>query len=287
MPFDMPHNAVYLASGKCRDRCSLHGGAINAVYHHTCSGFIDSQCRVAQQRILKFVGGLVLSIGYHIVLSKALRLAKCHGLTPIFTEQKMQIGHVYTLIVVGIDSPRGAEESHRASVFVQYGCLANGGNSPVERHNVARCGYPKGQIGIGESLKIIEAQHRFVRNLVGTTMPHVVHNQCASSLLLLDDVCYFGIRVARCTGFALKHVPHHLLNKVLWMLYRYTVGHSVGIAHVQVLVSVVAHKHDGVLPCTCIGILGVCNGLVYHCACVVGMYNGETANSHILQVTSF
>ena len=147
-----------------------------------------------------------------------MRLADGHGLTSILAKQEMQVGHVDALVVIGIYRSCRAEESHCTSVLVQHGRLANGGNGSVEGHDVARGGYPKGEVGIGEGLEVVEAQHRFVRNLVGTTMSHVVHHQRACGLLLFNDARYFGVSVARCARFSLKHIPHHLFNKVLWML---------------------------------------------------------------------
>ncbi len=40
-------------------------------------------------------------------------------------------------------------------------------------------------------------------------------------------------------------------------------AHLIGILHVEVSVSVIAHKHQGVLPGAYIGILGIADGLVY------------------------
>ena len=84
------------------------------------------------------------------------------------------------------------------------------------------------------------------------------------SLLLFDNPRCFGIGIAREGGFAGIGIPHHFLfDEIGGIGGEHIICHIIGILHVEVSVCVIAHKHQGVLPGTYIGILSITDGLVY------------------------
>ena len=58
----------------------------------------------------------------------------------------------------------------------------------------------------------------------------------------------------------------------------------LGITHVDIVVTIVTHEHQGVLPVTSIGILHITDGLVDHHLSVGLRRHGETADSHVAHI---
>ena len=59
------------------------------------------------------------------------------------------------------------------------------------------------------------------------------------------------------------------------------VGHIVFISHVEIIVSVVAHEHKGVLPVTSILVVGVADGLIHHYLRLGSCSNRESSNGDV------
>ena len=116
-------------------------------------------------------------------------------------------------------------------------------------------------------------------------MSGIIHDEGSRSLLLLDDSRCFGIGIARRGGFAGIGIPHHLLDEIGGIGGEHIICHIIGILHVEVSVSVIAHKHQGVLPGACIGILGIADGLVYQHLGIFCISYRKTTYGYILQFT--
>ena len=65
------------------------------------------------------------------------------------------------------------------------------------------------------------------------------------------------------------------------MILRYHLGHHLGIVHVAVVVAVIAHKADGVLPVASVVVITVANGLVNKYLCFRLVADGEATHGHI------
>ena len=124
-----------------------------------------------------------------------------------------------------------------------------------------------------------------MRHLIGTTMTSIVHDQGAISLLLLHYLLHFGISIARRGSLATIGIPHHLLYQIVRIMACYIICHIIGIGHVQVVIAIITHKHQGVLPCSGIGIGGIIDGFIYQYLGFCRCGNGESAHRHVLQFT--
>ena len=112
-------------------------------------------------------------------------------------------------------------------------------------------------------------------------MTGIIHNQRTIGLVLLDFLGSFWVSVSRWRWLAFVSIPHHLFNNIArmcgWGFFR----RFVYIVHVDVLIAVVAHENQHVLPRTSIGILNVTDGFVYHDFRFAFRGNGESTYSHI------
>ena len=116
-------------------------------------------------------------------------------------------------------------------------------------------------------------------------MSGIIHDEGSRSLLLFDDFSSLGIGIARRGGFAGIGIPHHFLDEKGGIGGKHIICHLIGILHVDVPVSVIAHKHQGVLPGAYIGILGIADGLVYQHLGIFCIGYREAAYGYILQLT--
>ena len=116
-------------------------------------------------------------------------------------------------------------------------------------------------------------------------MSGIIHDEGSRRLLLFDHLGYLGIGIARRGGFAGIGIPHHLLDEIGWIGGEHIICHLIGILHVEVPVSVIAHKHQRVLPGAYIGILGIADGLVYQHLGFFYIGYREAAYGYILQLT--
>ena len=257
------------------------GHAVDAVYHHSHLRQVELQGGVAQQRILQLVLRLVGARLYKVVLGQALRLAYSDIGAVLRGEQGLKVGTVDSPVAVYPHRSRCSVECHRTAVAVEHRRLADVLLLRVEGHDVARRRYPQRQVGVAESGKVGQREHTLMRYLVGTSVSAVVHYQRAGALLLLYYLGHVGICVSgrrRYTGVCVPHDALYLNGRIDALNH---LCHFVGIAHVLVVVAVVAHKHHHVLPAAGIFVLGVAYGLVNHYLCFFCGAHGEASHSHV------
>ena len=188
-------------------------------------------------------------------------------------------------VILGVNGTGGAIEGYCAAFIVEQRIFADVGFESVERHDIAGGGYPERQVGIAEIGKIGEFQNRFMRHLGRIAMSGIIHDEGSRSLLLFDNPRCFGIGIARRGSFAGIGIPHHLLDEIGGIGGEHIICHLIGILHVEVAVSVIAHKHQGVLPGAYIGILSITDGLVYQHLGFFCISYREAAYGYILQFT--
>ena len=189
-------------------------------------------------------------------------------------------------VILGVNGTGGAIEGYCTAFFVEQRIFSDVGIEAVERHDIAGGGYPERQIGIAEIGKIGKFQNRFVRHLGRIAMSGIIHDEGSRSLLLLDNLGCLGIGIARRGGFAGIGIPHHLLDEIGGIGGEHIICHIIGILHVEVAVSVIAHKHQRVLPGAYIGILSITDGLVYQHLGFFCIGYREAAYGYILQFTA-
>lgn len=81
---------------------------------------------------------------------------------------------------------------------------------------------------------------------------------------MLYYACNVGVGCSRRRCLALVCVPHYALHLECRVDVFYGLGYFVGVFHVYVLVAVVAHEHQEVLPAAGVVVAGVVYGLVNH-----------------------
>ena len=95
-------------------------------------------------------------------------------------------------------------------------------------------------------------------------MSGIVHHECSLGLLPLYLTLHFRIGIAGYRSLALVSIPHYLLYEERRIARCHGIGHSIGVFHVQVVVSIVAHEHDDILPIACVLVAHVVYRLVDH-----------------------
>ena len=103
-----------------------------------------------------------------------------------------------------------------------------------------------------------------MRQLSQRGVSHVVHDEGTVLLLLHDGVLGIGIGEARTRGDALVGIPEYALDVQARRIHLCLVRNGVRGAHVRVVVAIVAHKHDDILPRSGVFVFHVGNGLVDH-----------------------
>ena len=191
--------------------------------------------------------------------------------------------HVHDFVLRDEHRARSAVEGDGATLAVQDGCLADGGRRTVEGHEVARRRNPERKVLVRESFEVGQPKHVLVRHLVGASMTGIVHDECSLLLILLHEFLHLGIAVARRRGLAREGIPHHFPDQIAGMVLGSFVGCIVHVAHVHIIITVVAHEHEGVLPGAGITVLGIADDLVHHHLRVVLGCHGESSHSGIGQ----
>ena len=115
-------------------------------------------------------------------------------------------------------------------------------------------------------------------------MSCIIHYQCPIGLLLLNGALNIGICEARRRRFATVSIPHHLANNVPRMSCCSLFGSVIGVFHMEISVSVVAHKQQSVLPRTRVGITSIGYRLVDKRFGIVWIDHREAPDSYILLV---
>ena len=115
-------------------------------------------------------------------------------------------------------------------------------------------------------------------------MPGIVHDERTVLLLAFDDGGHLGVGVSRGRGLLGIGVPHHLLQNELRVQCLDIVGIVVLVVHVQVVVTVVAHEHQFVLPGSRVAVLGIGDGLVDHDLSLVDACHGESSHGDVVHV---
>ena len=112
-------------------------------------------------------------------------------------------------------------------------------------------------------------------------MAAVVHHERARCLALLYQACRVGVRVARRRAFTLVGVPHYALYLERGVDFFNECRHLVSVTHVLVVVAVVAHEHELVLPTAGVCVLDVVDGLVNHYLGFSLVAHGKTPHGHV------
>ena len=247
-----------------RHRCTVDG-----IDHCTLGGSSQSQGRIAQQGILQLIGRAVSTGLYQLVLGTSHRLADGNHTAFLLTQHMLGEGLVHQPVITLEHRTRGTKESHRPTLLVEHGCLADILLLSVEGHDVAGACHPQRQSGRGV-LEVGQPQHVFVRDGIGSAVTRVVHDQGSLLHLLPDEPRHIRIAVARRGRLAGIGIPHHTLHLVGGVLLLHQTCCSIGIIHVGILVTVVAHKTEHVLPSSGIGVEHIVLYLVYHYGSLVG-----------------
>ena len=267
-----------------RRGAAAHLGAVDGVDDDGARWLVEGYGRVAEQGILQLVERGVAALPYHLVLGETQRLADGGGLAVNGAEHMPHERLVQDVVVVLIHGARGADHRHGATGRVGHRRHADVVFHAVERHDVASGEDPQWQVLVAERLEVVERQYPLVGHLVGAAVTVVVHDERALGLLPLYDVGDLRIRVSRGRCHLVVGVPHHLAHVVGRVQGLHEVGRLVGVAHVNVVVAVVAHHHDGVFPVAGVAVLNIAYGLVYHHLGILFRVDGQSAHGHVAHV---
>ena len=190
-------------------------------------------------------------------------------------------GQVHDFVISGIDCSRSAEEGHAPTLTVQHHGLSDIVFLPVEGHDVTRGRHPQRQLHRRGRLEISQFHHQFMREGVGCPMSAVVHHQRPTLHLLLNQSCHVRITVARRRGRARIGIPVDLLQLVALMVRLHHSGHLVGSLHVRIVIAVVAHEAEHVLPGSRMLVVSIADGLVSQDGRTLQGPDGKTPYCHI------
>ena len=112
-------------------------------------------------------------------------------------------------------------------------------------------------------------------------MAGIVHHQGAVFNLFLQEALHLGIGIALGGADAGIGIPHDLAHLHLRIGGLHLVANVVGILHVLVLIAVVAHHANHVLPCAGMAVLHVGDALVHHDGSLRGRGHGKASNAQI------
>ena len=99
----------------------------------------------------------------------------------------------------------------------------------------------------------------------------VVHDQCPLLHLLFDETRYVRIAVARRRADTVVSIPHNALHHHIGVAVFYQSAYRVGVSHVDVIVAVVAHHAERVLPGASLFVAGVADYFVNDNGRIVGV----------------
>ena len=159
-------------TGLQREACPLlHRNAVDRINLDVACRNSQSERRVSQQRVLQFVGCLVLLGGYQLILCQSHGLAYRHGFSClVLTQHKTGECHVHQSVITLINGSCRTIESNGSTFIIEESSLTNVLLLSVVWHNVTRGRYPQRQAQRIRSLKIVQAQDILVRNCIGTSV---------------------------------------------------------------------------------------------------------------------
>ena len=159
-----------------------------------------------------------------------------------------QVSLIYDLVIVCVDRSRRSEERHGSALAVQDSVLADGLCCAVIGHDVTRGCDPQRQIGVCKLQEVGGVDNLLMRDLAFRAVSGIIHDERSLLLLLLYQSRHLRIRVARGCAHTLIGIPHNLLYSEAGMPLSHHLSRFVLVFHVEVVVAVVAHEHQCVLP---------------------------------------
>ena len=112
-------------------------------------------------------------------------------------------------------------------------------------------------------------------------MTRIIHNQRTLTLLRLYNLLTFRISVTSGSFHALVGIPHHLFYIKSRELRLQMVGDIVGIGHMEIVVAIVSHEHQYVLPSTHILVLCIVDGFVNDVLRICNRIDSESPDTDV------
>ena len=133
----------------------------------------------------------------------------------------------------------------------------------------------------GGSLEVGELHHQFMGEGVRRTVTIVIHEQGTVGHLLLDLTGSLWIGIA-CSGRdTLVGIPIDLLHLIARIVFLNEGSHTVGGGHMGVVIAVVTHHTDDILPRASKLVGGITERLVDEHFCLIEGSGGITSYGHI------
>ena len=120
-----------------------------------------------------------------------------------------------------------------------------------------------------------------MREGIGCTVSGIVHHQRTIGHLLLDEPCHVGVGITRRRSDTVIGVPVDLLYVIARIGILHKFGHTVGRSHMRIVVAIVAHHANSILPGTRKFVVSITDGLIHQ---YLGLFKGtgrETSHCHI------
>ena len=205
-----------------------------------------------------------------------------HRLAILQAEHSLQECTIHIFISVGIHRTSGTIECHGTSIGIEHSSLSNIVLHAIKWHDIACRRNPQRKICISGCREIFERNYLLMRELSCGTVSRIVHNQGSICLLLQDDFGSIRIAVAHRWRLTLISIPHHLFHLEIRILAGDILCHLVFVLHVQVVVTIITHIHDGVLPRASIFVLHIVDCLIDHHLGFIWGTDWETPYCHVL-----
>ena len=115
-------------------------------------------------------------------------------------------------------------------------------------------------------------------------MTRIVHDEGTYLHLLPDEGGHCGVAVSISRLLYGVGVPQYFLHVVARIVAFHHLCHSFGIVHVAILVAIVAHHDDGVLPGTGLCVQDIADGLVDSGVSIFGRTCGDSSYGYVYLV---
>ena len=112
-------------------------------------------------------------------------------------------------------------------------------------------------------------------------MARIIHHQSAISHLLLDQTRNIRIGIARCRRLTLVCIPVYLIDPIARMFSLHKCCNLVSRSHVSIVITIVTHHANDILPCTCMRVGSIVQGLIHQYSCFLLSTYRKAAYSHI------